>query len=82
MKQFIVGMVVGASLMGTGALAVDLAKGSGNPIAHLPVQDQINAVIDAVDQQFDNIHEGFQNVGLALKDIDNRLTALEEKNAK
>lgn len=78
MKQFLIGLVVGASLMGS-AQAVNLAEGSGNPIEHLPIQDQINRIIDSADQQFDAIHEGFQNVGKVLNHLDQRLTALEEK---
>jgi hypothetical protein len=79
-KQFIAGLALGATITGTGALAVELAKGSGNPLEHLPVQTQINQIINAVDAQFDNIHEGFAQVGVVFADIDRRLTALE--NAK
>ena len=79
MKKFIIGLVIGASLTGSSVLAVDLAKGSGNPISHLPLQTQLDRVIDAVDSQFDAIHEGFQNVGTVLIEHNQRLAALEAK---
>ncbi len=81
MKQFIVGLVLGATITGTGALAVDLvAKGEGNPLRNLPVQTQIDQIVNAVDAQFDVVGEAFDKVGVIFADIDRRLTALE--NAK
>lgn len=79
MKQFLVGMALGATVTGTGALAVDMAKGSGNPIENLPLQTQVNLIIDSVDKQFDNVSAGFARVQEIVLDIDRRLTALEQK---
>lgn len=72
MKQFIVGLVVGASLSGTIALAV-------NPIENLPIQEQVSRVIDAADKQFNTIALQFQMAQEFFTDIDNRLTVIEKK---
>ena len=71
MKQFIVGLIVGASLS-TGAFAV-------NPIADLPLQEQVSRIIEAVDKQFNTIAAQFALAQEFFTDIDERLTVIEKK---
>lgn len=73
MKQFIVGLVIGASLSGTVALALD------NPVAHLPVQEQLNRIVSAADAQFNTIAAQFSLAQEFFTDIDERLTVIEKK---
>lgn len=69
-------MALGATITGTGALAVELAS---NPIESLPVQTQINKIIEGLDRFSMDVLEGFNNVEAVLKDVDRRLTVLEQK---
>lgn len=71
MKQFIIGLIVGASLS-TGAFAA-------NPIANLPVQEQLDRIISAVDKQFDTVGQQFAMAQMFFTDIDGRLNVIEKK---
>lgn len=72
MKQLIIGILLGASLSGTVALAV-------NPIENLPIQEQVSRVIEAADKQFNTIAMQFQMAQEFFVDIDERLTVIETK---
>lgn len=71
MKRFIIGLVIGASLS-SAALAV-------NPIAHLPVQDQLDRIVNATDAQFTAVSEALALAQQFFTDIDGRLTVIEKK---
>lgn len=73
MKQFIVGLVVGASLSGSIALAFE------NPLQNLPIQEQINRLIVATDGQFRIVSAAFETAQLFFTDIDERPTVIEKK---
>lgn len=71
MKQLIVGLVIGASLSS--------AAFASNPIANLPVQEQLNRIVDGVDAQFKNISDALNLAQEFFTDIDGRLTVIESK---
>lgn len=73
MKQLIVGFIAGSVITGTGALALT------NPIEHLPVQEQINRIINSADKQFNTIAMQFGMAQEFFTDIDQRLTVIETK---
>lgn len=73
-KGFICGVVVGASLMGT-AFAVNVP----NPIKDLPVQEQIDRIVEAVDAQFNDVSRSLSLAQTFFYDIDGRLTVIEKK---
>lgn len=71
MKRFIIGLVIGVSLS-SAALAV-------NPIANLPIQEQMDRVINSVDAQFQDISDALALAQEFFIDIDGRLTVIEKK---
>ncbi len=73
MKQLFIGIVLGASLTGTGVMAFN------NPIENLPVQEQLNRIVEAVDMQFNEIGSAFELAQSFFTDIDERLTVIEKK---
>ena len=76
MKQFFIGLVLGASLTGT-AFAVNVPQ--INPIADLPLQEQVNRLVFAVDKQFETISAQFMMAQTFFTDIDERLSVIEAK---
>lgn len=72
MKQLIVGFIAGAVITGTGALAV-------NPLSSLPLQTQVDKLIEACTLSFQAIDEGFINVLAALEALNERLTLVENR---
>lgn len=71
MKRFLVGLIIGASLTGS-AFAV-------NPIANLPIQEQMDRVISGVDRQFETVAQQFALAQEFFTDIDERLDTIEKK---
>ncbi len=78
MKQFIVGMIVGTVITGSGALALN--NTADNPIKHLPVQTQLDRLVDACGASFMEIGENLSMLQMAIMDLDTRVKALEKRN--
>lgn len=73
MKQLIVGFIAGAVITGTGALAAT------NPLSGLPLQTQVDKLVEACTHSFEAIDEGFINVLAALEALNERLTLVENR---
>ncbi len=73
MKQLFIGIVLGASLTGTGVMAFT------NPVEDLPLQEQVNRLMMATDAQFNNVSSALAMAQVFFTDIDERLNVIETK---